>query len=165
MNLDASQEPNPFAVRIDYLANHPDCVPQIAEWFYREWAPLYKDVGLHEIALRIGSRLNYDKIPLTIIALRGRELIGTAGLKESDMDTHPEISPWLAGLYVAEKERCKGIGKMLVDKIVTIAGELKISRLFLFTPCQEPFYKKMGWELLTRESYHEHLVSIMSKAL
>jgi N-acetylglutamate synthase-like GNAT family acetyltransferase len=135
----------------------------MAEWFYAEWSSMYEDMEIDDVKRRIGSRLHYDKIPLAIIAMQGPTMIGTVSLKESDMETHPELAPWLAGLYVAEKHRERGVGKLLVDNIIAIAAKLGLSRLFLFTPKQEQFYKNQGWELLAREMYHTHEVSIMAK--
>jgi hypothetical protein len=33
------------------------------------------------------------------ICVDGKHLIGAVALVESDMDSHPELSPWLASVY------------------------------------------------------------------
>jgi len=52
-----------------------------------------------------------------LLAFDNQELIGTVCLKVHDMDTRPDLSPWLAGLYVVAPWRRLGIGAKLVAVI------------------------------------------------
>jgi N-acetylglutamate synthase-like GNAT family acetyltransferase len=81
------------------------------------------------------------------------------------MDIHQELTPWLASVYVERSSRRKGIGSMLVQHVMQTAKAADISHLYLFTPDQQRFYKRLGWNELIHENYREHCVTIMSVEL
>jgi len=150
-------------MNISYLADHTEVIPMLAQWFYKEWSYLYPGKTLADVEQLIGERININRIPLALVAFNNQELIGTVCLKVHDMDTHLDLSPWLAGLYVSESMRLNGIGSMLVSAIEKKASELGIEKLYLHTPESETFYLKLGWQLKERTNYHGFPVSIMQK--
>lgn len=150
-------------MKIEYLANHTELIPTIAELFYREWGYLYPNQTLDDVIIRIQERTNTDKIPLALVAFQDEEFVGTVCLKEHDMDTRPDLTPWFAGLYVVKSKRGQGIGSKLVCAIEKRAGELGIDTLYLYTPESETFYHKLGWKVLERPLYHSCRVSVMRK--
>lgn len=152
-------------MNISYLADHTEAIPMLAQWFYNEWAYLYPGKTLADVEQLIGARLNTNKLPLALVAFNNQELIGTVCLKINDMDTHPDLSPWLAGLYVSVSMRRNGIGSTLVTAIEKIACELGIERLYLHTPESETFYSKLGWQVKERVNYHGYPVSVMQKKI
>ena len=100
-------------MHIDFLAHHPDCVPTLAYWFHQEWSDLYSDRSLKDV----------------------ENLVGTVCLKGYDMDTRHDLTPWLAGLHVAEESQGTGIGSKLVPRIEQTAGQLHIRKLSVHTGC------------------------------
>jgi predicted N-acetyltransferase YhbS len=153
-------------IQIDYLKDHPDLVKEITCYFYDEWSYLCPERSLKDFEDSIRERMNYDRIPLALVAVTndGR-FLGTVCLKEHDMDTHKELTPWLAGLYVKEEFRSLGIGKLLIERIIEEARKLKIETLYLFTPSAEKYYSKLGWEAVSHEKFKETDVCIMKKSL
>jgi N-acetylglutamate synthase-like GNAT family acetyltransferase len=81
------------------------------------------------------------------------------------MDTRLDLTPWLAGLYVAAHRRRQGIGTMLVSAIEKKARELGVQTLFLYTPESETFYSRLGWRVKDRTKYHGYPVSVMEKEI
>lgn len=152
-------------MKIAYLADHPDDIPTLAAWFYHEWAYLHPDRTPQDVTRLITERANKDKIPLALVAFAGDELIGTVCLKVNDMETKPELTPWLAGLYVKPSWRRQGVGSLLVNAIEQQAGELGVGRLYLYTPESEYFYAKRGWCVREKCHYHNVAVSVMEKAI
>jgi GNAT superfamily N-acetyltransferase len=152
-------------MKIDFLAEHREFIPIIAQWSYDEWSYLSPQRTLQDFADRIAQRAHTDKIPLTLIAREGEELIGTICLTLHDMETRKDLSPWLAGLFVAEPWRNQGVGKMLVAAIEKVAENLGIAHLYLYTPDAEDFYLKLGWAVKERIVYRDHPVAIMAKTL
>jgi len=150
-------------MNISYLADHTEVIPMLAQWFYKEWAYLHPGKTLADVERLIGERINTNKIPLALVAFENQELIGTVSLKVNDMDTHLDLSPWLAGLYVSAPLRRKGIGATLVSAIEKKACELGIERLYLHTPESETFYSKLGWQVKERVKYHGYPVCVMQK--
>lgn len=152
-------------MNIAYLANHKEVIPQLAAWFYQEWAYLLPSKTQKDVERLLHERTNTDKIPVALLAFEGDELVGTVCLKVHDMDTRLDLSPWLAGLYVAEPLRGHGIGTTLVSSIEKKARELGVKKLYLHTPKSEAFYTGLGWQLKERTEYHGYPVSIMEKEL
>lgn len=101
-----------------------------------------------------------DLIPSTFIA-KENNLMGSASIIEQDMDTRPELTPWLASVFVAPEYRNNGVGSSLVKHIMQTAKQAGIEKLYLFTPDRETFYEKLGWQVLSREIYRGHSVTVM----
>jgi len=78
------------------------------------------------------------------------------------MDTRMELTPWLAGVFVAPRHRRKGVGAQLVRGIMAEAAGLKIPLLYLYTVHSEKFYANLGWSLQEHTAYREQSVAIMT---
>lgn len=150
---------------IAYLADHKDVIPTLAHWFYEEWAYLHPDRTFEDVKRLIAERTNKTKIPVALVAFDGNELLGTVCLKTHDMETRPDLTPWLAGLYVAKPWRRKGVGAALVKAIEKKANELAVEKLYLYTPESEGFYSRWGWQVKEKTEYHGCPVTIMEKEI
>jgi GNAT superfamily N-acetyltransferase len=149
-------------MRIEYLADRADALPTLARWKHKEWGHLRPGDTVEKRQARLAGMSNRDCIPLTVVALEGEEVLGAASLIEHDMETRMELTPWLAGVFVGEAYRRRGIGADLVRRIMSEAGRLKIPLLYLYTVHSERLYAALGWTLLERTSYLEHDVVIMT---
>jgi GNAT superfamily N-acetyltransferase len=151
--------------RLEPLANHLDRVPKIAAWHHAEWGHLNPEFTLEARTERLRSRGTRSGIPAAIIALVGDDVAGSASLVEADMDSHPELTPWLASVYVAPEFRGRGIASALVGVIEDRAAAEGIETLWLWTPDQERLYARLGWTTFAREPYRELEATIMRKEL
>jgi N-acetylglutamate synthase-like GNAT family acetyltransferase len=149
-------------MRIEYLADRPDALPTLARWKHKEWGHLRPGDTVEKRQVRLAGTSNRSSIPLTVVALEGEEVLGSASLIEHDMETRMELTPWLAGVFVGEAFRRRGIGAELVRRIMSEAGKLKVPLLYLYTVHSERFYAALGWTLVERTSYLEHDVVIMT---
>ena len=77
------------------------------------------------------------------------------------MDDRPELSPWLAGVFVSPACRQQGIGTALVRRIMDEARTQHVLKLYLYTVDRTAFYANLGWSLLERAAYRGKEVSIM----
>ena len=155
-----------MSIRIEYLADHPECIPTLATWFYEQWSWfLPPKSSVETIATKFRTHINRDSPPIALVALDGAELLGTASLRIHDMDILTDLSPWLGGVYVAQCHRKKGIGRQLVSAVEQKALELGYWSIYLFTIDQAPMYSKLGWEVLNRLDYHRYPVFVMHKSL
>lgn len=149
-------------MRIEYLSDHPEALAKLAEWQHAEWGYLRKGDTLEKRMERLRGFSNGDRIPLTVVALEENEVLGSASLIEHDMETRMELTPWLAGVFVGEAYRRRGIGAELVRRIMSEAGRLKVPLLYLYTVHSERFYAALGWNLHERTAYREQPVVIMT---
>lgn len=152
-------------MRIDYLADHKDLVPAIAKWFFGEWSCFYPGKRLKDFEAMVFERVNRDRLPLALVAMEGTELLGIGCLKAKDMETRPELTPWLAGMYVARERRGRGIGAALVRAVEENAARLGIAKLYLHTPGSARFYARLGWRVREKTEYCGCGVTIMEKEL
>jgi GNAT superfamily N-acetyltransferase len=103
--------------------------------------------------------MNTDRLPLTLVAVRAglavtcRELVGMVSLKFHDMDTRPDLDPWLGGLLVLPDWRNCGVGTMLMHRATEEARRLNMSQLYLWTHSAEGLYRKLGWQVVERTNY------------
>jgi GNAT superfamily N-acetyltransferase len=152
-------------VKVEFLADHKDAVPSLAGWFYQEWSFFYPDKTVKDFQRMIRKRANRDRTPLTLVAYRGQELLGTVSLKSQDLGTPRNLSPWLTSLYVKEDRRHQGIGGMLVTEMEKTARGLGFRKIYLFTYRLEPYYAKLGWNVKEQAMHQDYLISIMVKDL
>ena len=146
---------------IDYLANCPELVDELARLSWKEWQEVYqqREQTLEDSLKNYRQRMNIDRLPLTLVAVRAglavncRELVGMVSLKFHDMDTRPDLDPWLGGLLVLPEWRNRGVGTMLMHRATGEARRLDVPRLYLWTHSAEGLYHKLGWQVVERSHY------------
>jgi predicted N-acetyltransferase YhbS len=149
-------------MNIDYLADHPEFLRTLAEWQHGEWGHLRPG---DSVEARVGRLRNFSErncIPLSVVAHEDRELLGSASLIPHDMDTRMELTPWLAGVFVAPEHRRRGIGAALVRRVMAEAGRLSVPVLYLYTVHSEKFYASLGWSLQEHTTYRDQNIAIMT---
>jgi GNAT superfamily N-acetyltransferase len=159
-------------MQINYLADHPDFIPTLARWHHEQWKHLSPGDSVEERTARLRAHLSIGQIPTTFVAIspadgpgseRDRtQILGSASLIAQDMDTHPELSPWLASVFVAPQYRGQGIGTALVRRVILEAETLGVARLYLFTtPDKNGFYARLGWSLIESTRYRGYQQIVM----
>lgn len=149
-------------MHIASLADHLDLIDTIARWHWKQWDQAYPGGSVPMWAEGLRRCANRDRIPTTYVALDGAELCGTALLVTHDMSTHRELSPWLAGVFVAPTHRRKGIASALVRHAVQQAAAMGVTRLYLYTESARGLYEKLGWCTIAEEHYEGQPVTIMA---
>ena len=142
-------------IEIHFLADHPHLVEQLAQLSWTEWQPIYLERGqtFGDAVKNYRERTNIDCLPLTLVALHGDELVGTVSLKYHDLDTRPNLDPWLGALLVLPQWRGRGIATALMRRAVEIARDSNLERLYLWTHSAEGLYLKLGWSVVERDNY------------
>ncbi len=151
-------------MRIVDLADQPWHIPRLSRWHHREWTHLYPQEDVADFARELGACLGDQLVPSTFIALDGA-LLGSASLLAADMLTHPELSPWVASVYVRRAARDSGVGSALIRHIMQLAARERLGTLYLFTPDRVEFYRRLDWVELSRESYQGVPVTLMQVGL
>ncbi len=146
------------------LKFEPHHIPVLADWHHEEWSYLNPNLTVAQRAKWMQSYLSDGLVPSTFIAIE-EQLLGSASIVEQDMDTKPDLSPWLASVFVSPENRGRGVGSMLVLQIMEKAKEAGIPVLYLFTPDKEGFYQKLGWQTISKEAYRGQLVTVMQANL
>lgn len=152
-------------MEIRYLAERPDLVPVVAEWLYAQFGHLNPGASLARSINRMTERLRTDGYPATVISLDNGVPTGTASLVAHDFDERPDLSPWLASVYVDPTHRRLGLGSQLSRAIAAHAKACGAEKLYLFTPDMQSFFASIGWQELHSQQYHGVDVSIMELVL
>jgi N-acetylglutamate synthase-like GNAT family acetyltransferase len=150
---------------ISFLADHPQYIPELAPWLHAEWGWFTPGSTLDDRLKKLREHLNRDELPFAVVAHANGVLLGTAALRAHDMDTHAELTPWLASVYVEPSARGRGIGAMLVVRVEAEARRLGFRVIHLVTFDKASYYAKRGWEELERTTYRDEPVVLMRKAL
>jgi predicted N-acetyltransferase YhbS len=127
---------------IDHLCRHPAHMAPVAAWIHGAfWTR--SGHGVEVVLGLLRAAANPDRIPLSLLAMADGEAAGTVNLIACDSKARPDLTPWLAALFVEPKHRGKGIGAALVRRLVVEAARLECSELFLETDIPA-FYESLG---------------------
>jgi GNAT superfamily N-acetyltransferase len=155
----------PPEITIEYLVDRPEFLEQLALLSWKEWQEVYqkRQQTLEDSLKNYRERMNTDRLPLTLVAVRARhgesltglgvKLVGMVSLKFHDMDTRPDLDPWLGGLLVLPEWRNRGVGTMLMHRATEEARRLNVPRLYLWTHSAEGLYHKLRWQVVERSNY------------
>ena len=142
-------------IQIDFLANHRQFIDTVAKFWCLEWGSNKSEQGIEKTKERILHKLNTDKIPLVLIAFDGDKCIGTVAIVEDDLKKRPDLTPWIASVYIDKDYRGHGIAKLLVEAAMRKAKALGLKIIYLHTETAHGLYGKMGWKHLT-ETTNDH---------
>ncbi len=155
-------------MQIDYLANWPGLIPELAALLHREWADLYQAAGIDQTQLQqvLTERTAMDTLPITLVLVKDGELVGAGSIKLTEPGTKEGLSPWLAGIYVKPQYRGLGLGRDIVLALEAKAQQLGVETLYLSADSAVDFYLSLGWQVLERlESLGVREVALMSKRI
>lgn len=151
-------------VRIVDLNDEPWHIARLSRWHHREWVHFYPDEQVEDFARDLNACRGEQLVPSTFIATDGR-LLGSASLLAADMLTHPELSPWVASVYVRRAARGSGVGSALIRHLMEVATRGGLRSLYLFTPDRVEFYQRLDWVEIGRELYQGIAVTLMKVEL
>jgi GNAT superfamily N-acetyltransferase len=126
------------------IADRPDLVPTVAQWLWHEW---WRDDGESLEATRsaVAASVSASGPPQTFVLLVNGEPVGTASLVAHDLDERPELTPWLAGVFVIPEARGRGHVMHLIRAVEDACRSAGIGTVWLFTADAERVYARAGW--------------------
>ena len=153
-------------MRIEPIWRCRALIPVIARWHWDEWRHADPGGSLESWTVGLQERTCVNAIPTTYVAIADDGVaIGSVVLVANDMETHPELSPWLAGLYVSAAHRRGGVGSALARHAIDRCIEMGAERLYLHTSSATSLYERLGWKVLIRELYEGEQVDVMEYAV
>ena len=152
-------------VKIEYLADHADAIPTLAQWHHDEWQAVTPHLVVADRIAGFRARMRRLEVPTGFVALIDEAVAGMACLVAHDMETRPELTPWLATVLVAPQFRGRGIGSALSQRVVVEGRALAFPRMYLVTFDKASFYARLGWHNLEQTEYLGLPATIMVHAL
>jgi len=141
-------------LRITYLADHPELVHTLADWFREEWAGYYAGRTHEDVARELSQDMNRDHIPIRLVPIVNGELAGCIVLRQQALSSEPNYSPGLGGLYVHPPFRRQGVGAELVRAGMNLAHDLGYSAVYTTTNSARGIIERLGWERLETLVHH-----------
>ena len=149
----------------EYLADYPEFIPELAELHFAEWSYLNPGENLEGKKEYLKRLCGRGGVPSFIIAVEDGKLVGSASLIAQDMDDRPDLTPWLADVFVKPGYRGRGLATSLIRRIESEAKSAGIDRLYLYTPDAAKLYKNLGWRIFEECQYKGVDVLIMVKRI
>jgi GNAT superfamily N-acetyltransferase len=152
-------------LQISYLADHPEVIPTLQEWFETEWAAYYGPGGPGCARHDLVTYAARDQLPVGLIASIDGQLCGIAALKADSLSTHTHLGPWVAAGLVAPAYRRRGIGARLIARLEDVARHLGYLTIYAGTSTATSLLERCGWQFMERIRYDGEDVSIYQKVL
>jgi len=128
------------------IARRPDLLPVIADWLWREW---WQRSGhsLEQTQAIYAAGCAEVGVPQTFVLLAGETPIGTASLARTDLEERPDLTPWLAGVFVVPEARGRGRVRHLLAAFDEACRAASIGTAWLYTSNAERVYLRGGWHI------------------
>lgn len=152
-------------VRISYLTEHPEYIPQLARWLFEQWGTVLGEENLEVRIEKLKAHMNRDRLPIAWVAHANGQVFGTAALRVHDLEGREDLTPWLGGVFVGREFRRRGIGEALCAAVEDEASSRNIECLYLFTLDKQQWYSRLGWTQFAACVWHGRHGDIMSKTL
>jgi GNAT superfamily N-acetyltransferase len=148
-------------MQIQALRDRPEFIGQVAALIHNEWPYEFEGISLQTWTEQFQTLEGLDRT--TFIAIEDSRLLGTACLDVEDLPERPDLSPWLASVYVIPEARSRGLGSQLVQAVEREAWTQGVPRLHLQTPEHEHYYAQQGWKTLEHLQAWNKNVALMCK--
>lgn len=103
------------------------------------------------------------QLPIVLVARRASTFLGSVNLLACEMKVRPELSPWMAQVFVVDSERGRGVGNALVEASISRLAELRFRRVHLYTSGTLPaYYAAIGWKPIEQIEYLGKLRTVMA---
>ncbi len=131
-------------IEIHALSARPDLLETGADWSWQQWgaAAGRTRLSVRERGARYLDPAGFDQC---FMLLEDGTPAAMASLSETDLDLRPDLSPWLAGVYVAPAFRGRGHAIRVVRHVEQAAQAAGVATLWLFTWTAAPLYRRLGW--------------------
>jgi GNAT superfamily N-acetyltransferase len=138
----------PFA--ISDLRRQPQFFDIVADRIWQAW---WQPSGFPRgyIAARLIESMADTSIPFALVAHDGPRFLGTASVIASDLEERPQLTPWVAAVWVEEDARKLGVGGTLVNRATEACFALGRQRVHLCARARmAEFYRRLGWTMIDR---------------
>ena len=96
---------------------------ELAQWIHAQFPYEFREQALENWQAELASG-QLDGSWQSLIAVEGEHLLGSASLARDDLPSRPELSPWLACVYVRPECRGRGLAECLIEAICAQARSI-----------------------------------------
>ncbi|GJM12851.1 MAG: hypothetical protein DHS20C12_12540 [Pseudohongiella sp.] len=153
-------------LEFEYLADRPQDVPLVIDWWRTVWADRMGE-DVEHAREQLHSSLSTVDLPIHVLASLGGVPVGTAALK---LHEHEEVFPdcryWLGSVFVEQGFRNRQIASEMTLHIVEMARSLCLPHLYLQTiNLSGGLYSQLGWEAVSEFTHMNERSLLMLRKL
>lgn len=149
--------------RILAVSGCPALAPLVAGWLVEAFHRQPGDMTVEAMtALILAPPRGAEE---SFVLFEGDRPVGTASLAHDDLPSRPDLTPWLAGVFVLPDCRGRGHASALVRHVEGAARAASIAGLWLYTRTAERLYAGLGWERVGLERDKGREVVLMRRRL
>jgi GNAT superfamily N-acetyltransferase len=149
--------------RILAVSDRPEVAPLVAGWLVEAF---HRQPGGMTVEAMTALILAPPQGPEeSFVLFEGDRPVGTASLAHDDLTSRPDLTPWLAGVFVLPDCRGRGHASALVRHIEGFARAAAVAELWLYTRTAEPLYARLGWQRVGLEQDKGREVALMRRRL
>ncbi len=149
--------------RFERVSARPDLAPLVARWLVDAF---FDFPGGHTVEQMTALVLRPPTGPEeTFVLFEGEAAVGTASLAHDDLASRPDLTPWLAGVFVAPAYRGRGHATALVRQVEGFAAAAGVPVLWLYTATAAALYGRLGWQSVGQEQDRGKPVVLMRRVL
>ncbi len=145
------------------VSGEPELAPVVARWLVGEFFDY--PGGMTVPAMTHMILTPRQPFAECFVLLEDGEPAGTASLATEDLEARPDLTPWLAGVFVRPQSRGRGYARALVRAVEGHARGHGISTLWLYTGGAAPLYAGLGWRAMGQERDRWGPVTLMRRDL
>ena len=129
--------------KIAAVSDRPELAPVVAAWLVDALFGHPGGLTVEEMtALILSPPVGPEE---TFVLFDQGVPVGTASLAHKDLEARPDLTPWLAGVFVQPAFRGRGYATALVRRVEASAVAASVPVLWLYTWTAEPLYARLGW--------------------
>ena len=149
-------------MQITDLNQHPDYAPQTAQLLHTEWSHLPAWSDHHTILKRLTKRNQTGSAEFTLVATSdGETVIATCSVIRYELDDIAVREYWIGEVVTDKKYRGRGVAKALIQQAIVRAKQQQIGELWLYTPDQQAYYQRSGWQAVEQRHIAGEEVTVM----
>ncbi|UIL50807.1 MULTISPECIES: GNAT family N-acetyltransferase [Pantoea] len=149
-------------MQIAELNQHPGYAGQTAQLLHTEWSALPAWSHQPTILERIKQRNQAPAAEFTLIATPdGETVAATCSLIRYELDDIAAREYWIGEVVTDKKFRGQGVAKALIQQAIARAKQQQISELWLYTPDQQAYYQRSGWQAVEQRQIAGEEVTVM----
>jgi len=149
-------------MQIADLNQHPGFAGQTAQLLHTEWSHLPAWSHQPTILQRLEQRNQTASAELTLIATPDGEIvIATCSIIRYELDDIQAREYWIGEVVTDKKFRGQGVAKALIQQVIARARQQQIGELWLYTPDQQAYYQRSGWQAVEQRHIAGEEVTVM----
>jgi len=148
-----------------YLADHPNALPVIEEWFKSEWPDWYGPEGPGDARSDLLSYATRDALPVGVVGFVGDAPVGLVVLKATSISGRPDLAPWASTGLVHSDYRRRGFGAKLLSALEEVAVELGYDSIYCGTAAAALLLERSGWTYVEHSEAEGQHLAVYKKSL